>query len=96
MLWERILTSLTGLSLIVLGAVILVKSEKTHSFFIMLDATQKNFKRISFILVFSCVVGGISLLTRGALYTTWGSIFFGFSAFTSLSWSICGLRMRRP
>ena len=73
MLWERILTGLTGPSLIVLCAVILVKSEKAHSFFIMLDATQKNFKRIPFILVFSCVVGGIFLLTRGALYTTWGA-----------------------
>ena len=51
MLWERILTGLTGPSLIVLGAVILVKSEKAHSFFIMLDAKQKNFKRIPFILV---------------------------------------------
>ena len=96
MLWERILTGLTGPSLIVLCAVILIKSEKAHSFFIKLDATQKNFKRIPFILVFSCVVGGIFLLPRGALYTTWGSIFFGFSALTSLSWSICGLRMRRP
>ena len=46
MLWERILTGLTGPSLIVLCAVILVKSEKAPSFFIILDATQKNFKRI--------------------------------------------------
>jgi len=53
MLWERILTSLTGPSLIALGAVILVKSEKSHSFFIMLDATQKNFTGMPFILVFS-------------------------------------------
>jgi len=38
MLWERLLTSLTGLSVFVLGALDLVRSEKAHSFFIMLDA----------------------------------------------------------
>ena len=38
MLWERLLTSLTGPYVFVLGAVGLVRSEKAHSCFIMLDA----------------------------------------------------------